>query len=98
MGSKNLICRECGWVHFAVSRAYVEAEIQSLKTFLENANEETRKRYRENVRDPWAGYMSCFRCGNPYSNFREARPEEIPKGSTLQPILTDESQMASPLP
>jgi hypothetical protein len=30
---------------------------------------------------------NCFRCGNDYTDFEDALKEDLPNGSTIQPIL-----------
>ena len=32
-------------------------------------------------------YTRCFSCGESYKNFRESKPNDVPRGCTIQPIL-----------
>ncbi len=80
-------CLRCGWVHFARSLAEVTAEINQFNAYYDNLTADKQCNFAG--RSCLANYQSCFRCGNSYADFRDATDEEVPYGSTLQPILTE---------
>lgn len=90
--SRTVMCNNCGWGHFTVSKDYIKQwEAQWLKYF----NEETPETLEmfgvtDNPPPPSSEvYYRCFCCGNSYKDFRDANDEDNKKlyGHTIQPIL-----------
>lgn len=80
-------CKNCGWIHFSVTRKYAEAEVNNFNNYFNQLSKEDQSMYYGGEASSIASYENCFRCGNSYKNFVKALDKEIPKGSTLQPIL-----------
>jgi hypothetical protein len=86
---RERICKNCGWVHFAISRQDAEAEVASFNAFYDTAGDETRAMYSD--RSTIDKYMRCFSCGGPHTNFRDSTPDDTAGlGWTIQPILTED--------
>lgn len=88
-------CIKCGWVSMGVSQAYAEAEIDSFMAYY-NALPENKKDFWRGVGDN--GELKPFQppaledykcCASPA--FRLALPEELPYGSTINPVIIPES-------
>jgi len=63
----------------------VEAEVKAFNEFYDAAPPETKAHYSQ--RSGIEYYEHCFRCGGSYMMFRPSKPEDCPRGCTLQPIL-----------
>lgn len=88
MGCKvmtEVTCRHCGWVHFQVSRMAAEQEIAHAEQWLSKLSPEKRADY--GATPTIVGYERCASCGGSYKNFRDAKPDDAPRGCTLQPIV-----------
>ncbi len=82
---KCVICKKCNWVAFEVTRAHAEAEVKSFNEYYRAQPKKVQKMFSglSSVKS----YERCFFCGEPYTNFRNAKKSEIPFGSTLQPVI-----------
>lgn len=98
MEKPTVTCNNCGWVHFPVSKDYVQKQTQEFGDFWDAASKETKANYwNEKYRGPMpdlypraehaAGYKKCFKCGESYKNFRESKEGDCPDGCTIGPIL-----------
>lgn len=83
----SVICKSCKWVHFEVSKEYMENEVSRFNKYFYSLPLKKRKEYYGNKPSSFDNYTKCFFCSGPYTNFRKAKKEEIPYGSTMQPIL-----------
>lgn len=84
---KAVICNKCKWIHFSKSRKSCEEEVTSFNQYYDTLTPEKQDLYYGSKKSSLDTYLKCFRCGNDYKDFREALPEEIPYGSTIQPIM-----------
>ena len=82
-------CNACGWVHFGVSREYAEGEVKKFNAFYDKADAETKASYG-NKRSSIGNYEVCMRCGGPWTNFRDSKPDDCPRGCTLNPIIIED--------
>jgi len=78
-------CTRCGWVHFAVTRQHAEEEVASFNSFYDKADRKTQRAYGR--RSSITLYERCGLCGGPYTDFRESREGDCPRGCTLSPII-----------
>lgn len=82
----NRTCLNCGWVHFGVTRQNAEEAVASFNRFYDSAPQETQAMYG-NKCATMESYTHCFRCGGPYTQFRDTQDGDCPDGCTLQPIV-----------
>ncbi len=82
-------CLKCGWVHFGNSLTEVTAELARFREYFDSLTAKEQFNFYGGRCSSIEDYTSCFCCGNPHTNFRDATDEEVPYGSTLQPILTE---------
>ena len=83
----NLVkCGRCGWVHFAMTLAEVEREVQQFNEFYATLGEEGRASYG-NKPSSIARYKKCFLCGASHKLMVPAKEGDCPDGSTIQPVL-----------
>jgi hypothetical protein len=87
-----LICKKCGWVHYGVSREFAQWSVSSFNEMYKNLSKKEKQDYYNNTPASLDTYSKCFSCGAPYIEFRAAKRTEIPKGSTIQPILLAEKK------
>ena len=82
-------CNKCGWVHFTVSKKYVENWKKTWKKYCKEWPEEKLRSYGILNRQPPSAlpYYRCFLCRNSYKNFRPAKEGDCPDGCTINPIL-----------
>lgn len=87
--SKLVACKKCGWIHFAVSLPYVQNWEDEWVTYWATLDDEGKDMFGVQSGPPKKDeeYLKCFRCRGPYKNFRDAKDDEIPIGSTIQGIL-----------
>ena len=81
----NVTCMHCGWVHFTYTREQAEDEVRRFNEFYDAAPPAVQEHYRQH--SSIAQYESCFRCSAPYTDMRLSREGDVPRGSTLQPII-----------
>ena len=95
---KNVTCTNCGWVHFGVSKKYMDQQAKEFAEYFNSSNLETKKlfwneKYRGPIPDKYPidqhikSYFHCARCGESYKNFRESKENDCPDGCTIGPIL-----------
>jgi hypothetical protein len=97
MKHKNVTCNSCGWVSFGVSAEYVKQQTKDFGDYWDAADKKTRSQFWSEKYSPMPdkypreqhakGYEKCFRCGGPYTNFRESKEHDCPVGCTIGPIL-----------
>lgn len=90
MKHRSVICNKCEWIHFPVTADYVHEWYEDWIEFWNGMDTTGRDAYGCKDAPPSMDqYLSCDRCGNPHTNFREASKEEVNKifGSTVGPIL-----------
>lgn len=85
--SNNVICRSCGWVHFAIPLEYAEKEVATFNQYYDTLKLEEQQLFYGGKKSHLANYLFCMFCGSLYTNFRKAKKNEIPYGSTINPIL-----------
>ena len=78
---------QCGWVHFSRSLEAVTKEVDSFNNYYNSLPADKQELFYGSRPSSVDNYKFCFRCGNSYKNFRDAKDSEIPSGSTIQPIL-----------
>lgn len=84
MNPDNVTCNKCGWVSFAVSREFAEAEIAKFNAYYDALSLQDKASY--GGRSTLASY-ACLRCGG--SDFRPAVDGDVPDGCTLNPVVCD---------
>jgi len=84
-----LVCTKCGWVHFALSRAECEAEIARYNAW--HAAQPDEVRAHCSGPSSMALYDRCELCRGSYKNFRPAMNDEVPHGSTIGPLLYEDT-------
>lgn len=87
---KNVLCIKCKWVHFEVSRQKAEDEVDTFNKYFDSLDKEKQEEFYGGVGSSIKNYEHCFCCQGSYKNFREANDDEIPYGSTIQPIINRE--------
>jgi hypothetical protein len=86
MNDTNLrTCPGCGWVHYGVSRKKAEDMVAKFNEFYDSAPIEMLDHFGRRARI--ASYECCNHCGTPAEDMRPTTQEEIPRGSTLSPII-----------
>lgn len=79
-------CTACKWVHFSRSLAAVTDEVNRFNQYFDTLDDKT-KGYFGGKPSSIKHYLYCHRCGGSYTKFRPSTNEEIPNGSTINPIL-----------
>lgn len=82
-------CNNCGWVHFGVTRAYVEDEVRRFNEYVQTIDPEKCKEWHSGRPASIRDYEYCH-CGNSHENFRPTKPGDCPDGCTIGPILMEE--------
>lgn len=77
-------CLGCGWIHFGRTPAEVRDEVERFNEYFATLDDEWRDRF--GGPSHVSQYQACFRCGGSHVNFRDAAEDEVPDGSTIQPI------------
>lgn len=94
------VCKACGWMHVGLTREAVEQQAREFGEFIVQQPPETQAMFGlgplSRTGEVWefhahvARSERCFRCGNPYTNFRDViDADKIPFGSTLQGIVAE---------
>jgi 5-methylcytosine-specific restriction endonuclease McrA len=84
---KLVTCRTCGWVHFEVTRAFAEKEVEAFNKFYDALSLQKQEEYYGNHKVSIKDYESCGFCGGLYKNFRKTKKGECPTGCTIGPII-----------
>ncbi len=95
---KYVTCKDCGWVHFEVSLEYAKNWENEWIGHFEDMDVHARDSFGLVDEPPKIEdtLMNCQRCRASYKNFRDTLPEELPLGSTINPILSrDEDYVPS---
>jgi ribosomal protein L37E len=84
-----VLCKACGWVHFNVSKQYVLDWENHWKVIWNGMSDSDKADFGCEKSPPKVKdvYINCSRCGGSYKNFRDAKKEELPLGSTIVGIL-----------
>ncbi len=82
-------CSKCGWVHFAVSEAYVQQWEKDWEAYWPTLDEQGRENFGLPDGPPTRhGYLHCFRCGASHKQMKRGDSKGISgRGHTIQPIL-----------
>lgn len=83
-----LKCTKCGWIHFAVSRDYAEEEVSSFNRYYESLTPIQQEENYGGRKSDISSYEHCFRCGTHHEQAVKATNEEVPNGSTIQPMIS----------
>ena len=84
---RHVTCRNCGWIHFAVTREYAEAEVHKFNTYF-RAQEQDVKDMFGNKESDIIDYEFCFVCMQ--QDFYPSAPGDCPRGVTLNPIIYED--------
>lgn len=91
---KGVTCNKCGWVHFAVSAAYVKSWHDEWLEYWPTLDDEGKDAFGLKDGPPTTdSYLHCFLCGGSYRNFRDSREGDSPEGSTIGPILARDEEL-----
>ncbi len=85
---KYRACNKCGWCHFGRTPFEVLDEVWRFLDYWCTIGPDTRAMFGGKP-NAVKNYLSCFRCGNDYQDFHDATEDEVPFGSTIQPIMLD---------
>ncbi len=85
--TNTVICRRCGWVHFAVSLVHAEKEVKEFNDYYDTLTAEQQESYYGSKKSHLVNYLFCMFCNSLYTNFRKTKRGEVPNGSTINPIL-----------
>lgn len=79
-----LKCPSCNWVHFGRTLEEITTEIEKFNSYYYSQPKDIQEMFRgpSKIKD----YENCFRCGKGYETFIPAEADDVPFGSTLQPI------------
>jgi ribosomal protein S14 len=82
------VCKECGWIHFVVSKKAATAEVRKFNEYYDSLSPDDQENYYGGKKASLAAYKRCFFCGTSHKNTRELRPlDHLPTGSTVQSIM-----------
>ena len=85
-----VVCNSCGWVHYPVTLDKVTKETRTFNKYFDNLSQREQLEYYGGKRVSLLNYIKCFKCGTLYTEMRKAKNTEVPVGSTIQPILSEE--------
>lgn len=93
---KLVQCSHCGWVHFAVTRAYAEDEVDTFNAYFDKLSRLEQVFYYGGTRSIISNYENCFRCSRPGPFV----PEDgtLGDGHTIGPIIYEEDEPMSIYP
>jgi len=77
-------CTKCGWVSFAVSKAFAENEVKKFNTYFDSLPKREQIKYYGGDGASIDEY-TCMRCGG--NEFRPAKTDDYPVGCTLSPVI-----------
>jgi hypothetical protein len=80
-------CKKCGQVHFSVSLAYVQNNVNTFNEYFDTLSIEDQQTLYNGQRSSITPYTKCVVCGNPYTNFKLFENNDCPSGVTINPIL-----------
>lgn len=93
-GPNEIICLDCGWISYAVTRAEAERMIESFNRYFDRLSPQDQQRHYAGRRADLSSYR-CINCGNGDPlRFRPARASDNPYGVTVNPVVCD--RLASP--
>ncbi len=79
-------CRNCGWIHFAVTREYAEHEVHVFNTYYRAQTKEVQNNF---AGESYVGkYEFCFVCGK--QDFYPTPDGDCPRGVTLNPVIYED--------
>lgn len=86
-------CTRCGCVHYLMSREEAEADIDDFNSYYETLSAEDKLKNYRNTPSSMASYKRCRRCGisidEDDNNFVLGGEDTVPKGCTIQPLVSD---------
>lgn len=88
---KNIICQNCGWMHFAKTEQSIREHAQLFKDYFDTLGENAYSKtgYKDfSVEEAVEKQKKCFKCGA--TDLKVATQEEIdniPTLSTIQAII-----------
>ena len=80
-------CKKCGWVAFAVSQKYAEAQVKSFNKYYDGLDPVQQQSYYGGKKASIRSYERCGFCGTCQHNFRRFKKDDCPNGVTLSPII-----------
>jgi hypothetical protein len=88
MNHRIVTCIHCKWCAFEVSRRYAKKEVKDFNKYFDSLDKKTQEQCYGGKKASIRNYERCMLCGTCYHNFRHAKKNEIPNGSTLDPIIS----------
>lgn len=85
---KLVTCNGCGWVHFAVTRAYAENEVKTFNAFYDTLSRQEQLDFYGGRKSRINKYEGCFVCSK--NSFRPAEEDDCPTGVTINPVIYEE--------
>ncbi len=87
----HVVCSHCGWVHFSVSLAYAEEQIQAFDRYYQTLSQQAQSEYYGNKKATLKEYTDCNLCGQSGLTARLATQKEINQvaGCTLGPLVME---------
>lgn len=86
MKHRHRKCDRCGWIHFPVSRAFAQAEVEKFNVYYASLSKQVQQENYGGKPANIKQYEYCW-CGNHHSNFKAVKNSELPYGSTIGPII-----------
>ena len=83
---KSIKCCKCGWVYFQVSKEYMLDEIKRFNEYFDTLTKEQQDKFYGGKKSDDKQYTKCW-CGNNFKYFVDAKPEDVPYGSSIGPML-----------
>lgn len=84
---KNVTCKNCGWVHFEVTRDYAENQVTQFNQYFDTLSKEKQQDYYGGRKSSIISYEQCMLCRGNYKEFKESKSGDCPVGCTLNPII-----------
>lgn len=83
-------CKKCNWVSFAITKQKALEEIAQFNQFYYTLTKKEQNNYYGGTPSSEKTY-TCLRCNN--RDFNVALPEEIPFGSTINPVIYEKKDV-----
>lgn len=93
---RNLTCRQCGWVHFAVSRQHAINAIRQFNDYYDSLSpDEQQECYGGRKASLVRTYGTCNRCGAKNTRSRTSTGKELDaiRGCTIGPLIAPEEKV-----
>lgn len=95
--NKTVTCKNCGWVHFEVTKAYVLEYTARWVKYVKSLTAKERSNFygltakkfnaKSYEKECLSGYTKCRLCAGSHKNFKRAKKGDCPHGCTISPIL-----------